>query len=1004
MVGRKFECPKVPDGVQARPRLDKLYAELLAEYGIIEVVAGAGSGKTVQTRLYAQSCKRERLVWLTLDARDRSGSNLLHDLECALARANSTGGPAPRAGKETVRNSLQSGATGQEAAALLAAAIEGRRYLIVIDECEHISGSTDAITVLDAFLDCLSEKVQVILLSRAELQWPFQRRRIEGSVGLVMDRDLNFTLAETIDYLGVNNHDADAAERVYAGTGGWVAAVAVGARYGFPEEEFMRDFSNYIESQVVGPLPIDEQDFLMTTAAIDNVTRESAVAVFGDDAQRIWAQLMSRHLPGLSISQDEMGYHSLLRKHLLERLLCSRPDAHREIRRRYAEHLARAREYESATEIWLELGEYDAAIETAAPAVRMMCERSDFVTVLRWFTALGEERVLTNDALVAAWIRSVCGERQFDEAANLILRLDREGRLRSVLEQDRALLFTTAWALQGRPQAALDLLDKFVGDHRSNAVRFMIEVTSSPRPTCPPYGDTWDDATPAMSWGLLLQGRVSELATLAPADTDVPLMNATVVLAPVFQGDWAAAAQAWARVPLEIRDRPHSRFVEAMVQVVMRRYDVADGLLRRAISDSRRAGFGPTSAYEVFAAYVLLVTGDIERARELLLSLVEVLADRRQMAYLEWAQCMLGVANLRSGRIAEAALLLREALASMQRSQRRLFLPLAAIALAEAQYLEGDLSGSHESAELAYEVAKSTGNLAVLNWALHLFDDVRRREMNKDPQDSRWRRVFAAPSARPTRAVIDSSDDDTSSVLCLQPFGRKHDLLIDGVPQNIGRIKLLELVACVARNPGGIDRYLIQEMLFPEVSQRSGANYFRQVVHRFKQQTGVTLNRSGNLLSFPSDVRVVTMDEECESLLASASGLTDEGRIERLTAGLRLITGAYLEGSTLGWAEERRNHLQVVQEEARLELANLQFKFGNPSAARELCEEVLASNPYSDPAYRILVAIERKHGSETSLVVTYNRARKALAELGLRPGDARRLLDQGIVLSTHAAK
>jgi DNA-binding SARP family transcriptional activator len=55
---------------------------------------------------------------------------------------------------------------------------------------------------------------------------------------------------------------------------------------------------------------------------------------------------------------------------------------------------------------------------------------------------------------------------------------------------------------------------------------------------------------------------------------------------------------------------------------------------------------------------------------------------------------------------------------------------------------------------------------------------------------------------------------------------------------------------------------------------------------------------------------------------------------------------------------------------------------------------VLETNRYSDPSYRILIGIERKVGSESSVLAVYRRATEALTELGLRPGDARRLLQQ----------
>jgi DNA-binding SARP family transcriptional activator len=237
--------------------------------------------------------------------------------------------------------------------------------------------------------------------------------------------------------------------------------------------------------------------------------------------------------------------------------------------------------------------------------------------------------------------------------------------------------------------------------------------------------------------------------------------------------------------------------------------------------------------------------------------------------------------------------------------------------------------------------------------------------------------------------------------MVLQPFGRYRDLLIDGRPAGIGRTKILELVACLALHPRGIDRFELQRRLLPDADQRSGGNHFRQIVHKLRRSTGVNLNRRGNLVMLPETMAFVANDIESERMLATAGASSGPERRARLEAGLELAPGRYLDGSSLPWVEERRNYLDLVHEEARLELATLYLELGRAEAAREACEAVLETNQYSDPAYRVLVAIERKVGSESSVVAVYRRATEALAELGLRPGDARRLLNHGTAGSEH---
>jgi two-component SAPR family response regulator len=228
----------------------------------------------------------------------------------------------------------------------------------------------------------------------------------------------------------------------------------------------------------------------------------------------------------------------------------------------------------------------------------------------------------------------------------------------------------------------------------------------------------------------------------------------------------------------------------------------------------------------------------------------------------------------------------------------------------------------------------------------------------------------------------------------LQPFGPDRDIWVNGVAQKIGRIKIIELLALLVLHPDGIDRARLHEALFPDATLRNGGNHFRQISFKFRQITGLSLDRrDGNLIGLPADTIVDASDVRFEELLRTASWATDAERVLRLQSALDLVTGPYLGGSNLIWAEERRHHLEVVQEEARLELVRLLVELGRLQEAREECEKLLAVNRYSDPGYRLLVQIERMVGSESSALAAYRRAVVALGELGLEPGDARRLLE-----------
>ncbi len=983
----RFAAPGIPRGCIERPRLDRLLSELFDTYSIVELIAAPGSGKTVEAQLYAASSGR-KLAWLTMDRSDSSAASLIFDLATAL-------GDLAGNAISDMRRTLQTSGSTEEAAAILADAAGTQNCLLVIDECQQIASSPDAASALDTFLEYIPERLQVLLLARQELPWPLQKRYVHGQIAHMSDATLNLTYAETERYLKQLGVTSESCERIFASTGGWVAGVAFASRFGLDEQPNLHNLSAYFGRQVLDTLPEAEQRFLIDTSVTAAVTPDVALALCGSEGQQLWSAVSARHLPATSTTPSAIVYHSLFRSFLRQRLIETDPQRHAELLASYAQYLAASRHYEEATEVWLPLNRFEEAQQTAIMALPALYARTDWPVIRRWLDAFGDERVSGSPALTGAKIRTVHGMREFDYARQLIRKLDREGRLRVIIEQDQSLLATLAWALQAHPHEALRLLDKYEGDTRANVVRYMIEVTTATRPITPPDspGLVPADVERQLSWGLFLQGRLGELAMMSPADDDSPVVNPNVVLAAAFREGGEAAGRLWRRVPQEIRERAQSRFIEAMVDLACGDHERARNHLRLALAECRSTGFSLLPVYEIFMGYLQLTDDAPSVAINRLEPVLDGVARTGQAAYVEMAQCFLGLAYLRAGRTADAQLILREAVASMSHCHRQLLLPMAAAGLSEAEARTGNDKAASENAALAYDVARRAGTLAILITAVRLFPDIQQREMTRNPRDARWRRLVITPSARPFPGTVHQKTDGIT--LTLQPFGRDRDVLVDGVPANVGRMKILELVGYLALHPNGVDRFQLQNRLFPEADQRSGGNHFRQIAHKLRHGVDITLERRGSLVVFPDSVSVMANDIESERLLAAASLCTGPERTQRLESGLDLVHGRYLDGSALPWVEERRNHLELVQEEARLELATVYLEQGDLDAARSACEAVLAVNQYCDPAYRVLFEIERKAGSESSALAVYRRAAEALDELGLRPGDARRLMSGG---------
>lgn len=977
----KFSAPGLPRNAMRRPRLDRLMTELFATYSIVELVSAPGSGKTVQAQLFLAECARPS-AWLTLDRADESPMALVMDLCTAL---EAVAGSGVRGARATVRTN----GTPEEAAAVLSESLACTDCVFVIDECQQIARSPAAASALDSFLAYLPERAQILLLARAELPWPLRTPPPHGVVGHIGDGVLDLTPAETADFVSTLGSSATASDDIFDATGGWVAGVALASRFGLGSRLSINDVTEYFEKQVLDHLPRDEQQFLLDMSVADAVTPELATALHGAAGARLLSAVSGRHLPAATTFGSTITLHSLFRTFLDTRLRSSQPERHHELHARYGDHLTATGQFEQATEAWIELGELDKAADTGRRALPMIYERADWTLVARWTDSFGEDRVRSDPILLGAHLRAVFGLRQYDTVRTLVRKADREQRLRAAIEADPALLATVAWAMQASPQEAMSLLDRYHGDPRADVVRYMIGVLIGSDPRTPPEGSRPADVERNLSWGLFIQGRLGELAGLGP-DDDAPVLNPNIILAAAFREDVRGADRMWLRVPQEIRHRPQSLFVRAMIDIARGAIGEARDHLRTALADSRRSGFSMSPVYEIHLGYVQLVDDRPVEAVNLLEPVLDRMSRSGQTAYAEMARCFLGLAYLCDERLADARVVLRETTASMAEGHRRLLLPTAAAALSEVEARLGRPEAAHQAASLAYRVAELTGSLSGLVRTVQMFPNIRLREIQRAPAEQRWRRLMVTPSVRATDPAQPTGSDGLS--LRLQPFGREGDLFVEGTPTRISRTKLLELVACLALHKNGIDRTELQQLLFPESDPRNGGNHFRQISHKLRHEAGVALERRGNLVVLPGSVSLVADDIESERLLANASSVTGTARIERLRACLELVPGRYLERSTLAWVEERRTYLELVYEEARLELAALHLEAGRPDLARTVVETALDQNPYSDPAYRLLVQIERRVGSELSAAQAYEKAAEALAELGLRPGDARRLL------------
>lgn len=982
MLAHKYVAPGVPANVLDRARLTDLFRKLFDDHRVVHVRAAAGTGKTVQAQVFAADCAWPT-AWLTLDASDSSTSRFLTDLAISIEEfcAGST---------DALHWALRTGSATAEAAATLAETVGSQDVLVVIDEAEHLLLDEALVPALTTFLEYAPHNLRCMILSRESLGGAVRRNVLENVYGFVSEDDLRLTLVEVAEFLemrGVSDHDPQA---VLETTGGWMAGMAFGSRFDASQASHSEEFTDYLRDEILGQLAEPEREFLVKTALADVVTPGLAEAMLGEIGRVAYVTVADRHLPAMTSSTGRMVFHSVLRGFLRSELDARSSAEKTELFRRGAAHFESMRDREQATEWYLSAGDLDDAARTAEAELPDLYERSDWITVARWLDRFGEEYVTTRPLLVAARVRSMFGLRQFDEVVAVIRRYDQRGRLRDATDADRGLLATVGWALQADASEAKRYLARYEGDYRVDSVRYMLDALTGLEPAVPPIDAGGDDVERLVSWGLLWQGRLAELLRMAPTTEDLPVLNPNTILAYIWRGDVESGRELWSRVPQAIRERAHSKFIEGCILHAEGELDDALAAVRAALGDSRRIGFRLDPVYEVFAAHLLLSLGATADAIAVLERKIGELSENGDLAILEMAQTWLGLALLRSDRNDEARFVLQECVRSMSAAQRRLFFPASAVFLSEALSRVGDDEAAHEMAAQAHHTASLMGSFFWLVEALRAVPEVLDREVRSDPLDSRWRRLLFAPSAHVERGH--TVPDRPSVVVEVQPFGSERDLIVNGDPAGVGRLKVIELAACLALHPAGIDRFELQRRLFPDVDQRRGGNHFRQIAHKLREVVGVNLGRSGQLVTWPEHAVIDSRDARFERLVVAAMSATGRDRLQLLRDSLAGVAGGYLESSDLAWVEERRYHLDVVREEALTELAELAFELDDLAEVRDACERILQLNPYSDKAYTLLMRIESSAGTAVSCQAVYRRAVEALSELGVEPSDEMRTL------------
>ncbi|GAB1818638.1 AfsR/SARP family transcriptional regulator [Herbidospora sp. RD11066] len=362
----------------------------------------------------------------------------------------------------------------------------------------------------------------------------------------------------------------------------------------------------------------------------------------------------------------------------------------------------------------------------------------------------------------------------------------------------------------------------------------------------------------------------------------------------------------------------------------------------------------------------------------------------RRVRIVEQLLLWRGLIALIENRRQRAVTLLREAVALMQRWDRLLFLPRAAVYLAEAEWRCGNDAAADDAAALAMRTADATGTRHELLQVLREFPEVlsRRLTVEESPHGP-WRAMGRAllSGSRPAGVV----DADALHVV---EFGRPA-LRVGSRHYELPLVKCVELMAFLAGHDGHARKDAVVTALFPSRNSPSAYSYLRTTISK----TRTSLGSLGDLLTSGKDeiswAGEITGD--FAQFTAQAVRLATLGGDARLAEARRVLDalppGEYLPLGRSPWVASRRREWETLVLDLRQACSEAAFDAAQYALCDEVAGEVLRDDPFREEAWQLRMRAAAAIGHGDRVIRLYRECAKVLAEIAATPAaSTRRLL------------
>lgn len=989
VIQLKITPPPVGGTTVRRPRIESLLSRLIEQHRVVCVLASAGAGKTTAVLQAAQQLSRP-LAWLAIDATDAVTGRLLTYLEAAIARQI----PAVEG---LASAALASQLPHAEVAGLLAEAVGDANLLLVLDDAERLAEEPEALAVVSSFARYLPATARLVVISRSVL--PFAAAAgapFLTYVAAVGEEDLAFTVQEATDALVLSGRpDVDPAEAIVE-TGGWVTGVLFeawrSADHVIGVGGEADPLHGYLATQILAQLPAADREFLISAALLKEVTPAAAECLGLPDAAVRLHSLRSRRLP---VAWDRAGKamrcHPRFREYLLE-LLHRRNDAEvRELHAAYARLLVELQHDEEAVEEFFAAGRLDDALEVVERIVIGVIERTDFALAERWLNRLEPVGHDKPAGLVVAELMLALAREDYARGVRLADELAAAGRRDELAATSSRAASLIAWCYlhAGRVTDIHAVLEVGRSGEELDAMRYAMHTVDDV-PAAPDAPEGWLTGGPFDALVMRThydRGRLSLLADPPSSPWAAKAAEPWRVGALLATGHTEQGFELYQRLEgLHEQGVWLSAVMGPKLMAELGEHDAAWRLLRTGRERIVASGSELFRMLSLLteAELLLQLSRDARAARQVLEEVARHPVGRQYANIREHANTLLGAALLLEGEDVRARDGLAAAVGSMQRGHRILWLPAAAVHLAEAQWRLGEEQAADDAANLALWAAEQQGSNHLLLRALSEFPAVLSRRLDIERgADSPWHDLGRALMVQGV-----ALGDVLAASVHVTEFGRAA-VLVNGEDAALRLKKSYELLAYLA-NSGrdAVPRQELLEVLFEGRADDAAGSYLRQAMLRLRRAVPDVLrtDTAAGRVALGTGVRVTTESERLSALLRQAASLRGQDRLRTLLQALEISDrGEYLPGVLSAWAEERRQQLTSVVQEARHDAAEIAFATGHYRQAARLVGDVLHADPFRESAWRLEMRIADALGNQDRVIAAYRACERALTELGTQP-------------------